>query len=58
MANAKLTPMRVGVGIALHIARPTFVARDPFLTSPFQGEEQSSQSENALDLTRRHRINS
>src|SRR5580700_10623709 len=30
---------RVGVGIALHILRPLSVARDPLLTSPFQGEE-------------------
>jgi hypothetical protein len=27
------------VGIALRIVRPLSVARDPLLTSPFQGEE-------------------
>jgi hypothetical protein len=31
---------RVGEGIALHIAKPEFVARDLLLTSPFQGEEE------------------
>jgi hypothetical protein len=30
---------RVGVGIAIRIARPLSVARNPLLTSSFQGEE-------------------
>jgi hypothetical protein len=39
LALPPLEKGRVGVGIALHIVRPSFAAPDPLLTSPFQGEE-------------------
>ena len=41
LSHLSLPPLekgRVGEGIALHTARHLFVARDPLLTSPFQGE--------------------
>src|SRR5579871_3970173 len=40
---------RIGEGIALHIERPLFVARDPLPTSPFQGEEVHQSERNMLE---------
>jgi hypothetical protein len=39
---------RVGVGIALHIVRPSSAARDPLLTSPFSGGGMRQSEREAL----------